>query len=203
MSISIAQPNLLRRLYQRMMDSAKSPRATWTLALISFAESSVFPLPPDLMMIPMIIADKARAWRIAFICSVSSVGGALVGYSIGYYFFETVGRWVIDLYNLQAGFDWFQAEFQAKGFWIILAKGLTPIPFKLLTIASGAAKLSLSQFIIASVIARSFRFYVLASLLWLFGEKARVFIDRYLGLVFVGMLALVVAGILIVKMVIR
>ena len=196
---TLAQKSILKRVYESMMENANKPQAMWIIGGISFAESSVFPLPPDLMMIPMILANRQRAWWIAFICSVTSVIGALVGYAIGYYFFTTIGQWVIETYNLSNAFDWFQQEFQEKGFWIILAKGLTPIPFKLVTIASGAAQLNLTEFIIASVIARSFRFYLLAGLLWFFGEKARFYIDRYLGWIFGAILISLVLGVLVVK----
>ena len=184
-----------------MMEKATTPQATWILGAISFAESSFFPLPPDLMMIPMIISQRLRAWWLATLCSVTSILGGLLGYAIGYYFFETFGRVIIELYNLQSGFDWFQAEFQAKGFWLIMAKGLTPIPFKLVTIASGATKLPLGQFLIASTITRTFRFFVLAGLLWIFGEKARHFIDQYLGWVFAACLAIIVLGVFLVKVI--
>ncbi len=179
---------------------AGTPKAVWIVNLISFAESSFFPLPPDLMLIPMILADRAKAWWLAFLCTVSSVIGGLVGYAIGYFLFETVGEWIIQTYQLQTSFTRFQTDFQAWGFWLIVLKGLTPIPFKLVTIASGVAGLSLPQFVLASIIARSFRFFLLAGLLWFFGDWARTFIERYLPWLLGAVLASLVFGFIAVKL---
>jgi membrane protein YqaA with SNARE-associated domain len=196
---SIASPSLLRRTYDWTIASSKTPKAVWILSFISFLESSIFPLPPDLMLIPMILADRAKAWWLAMLCTISSVIGGLVGYAIGYFLFETIGEWIIQTYHLEASFVRFQADFQAWGFWIIALKGLTPIPFKLVTIASGVAGLNLTSFIVASIIARSFRFYLLAALLWYFGDWARTFIERYLSWFLGAMLLTLVAGFFVVK----
>ncbi|MDF3034161.1 MAG: cytochrome [Alphaproteobacteria bacterium] len=198
-TVAIASPSSLRRIYDWTIRSASTPKAVWTVTLVSFAESSFFPLPPDLMLIPMILADRAKAWWLAFICTISSVLGGLAGYAIGYFLFETAGEWIIQTYHLENAFGRFQTDFQAWGFWIIVLKGLTPIPFKLVTIASGVAGLNLTQFVLASLIARSFRFFLLAGLLWFFGDWARTFIERYLPYVLGGMLALLIAGFLAVK----
>ena len=195
----IASPSRIRRLYAWALQMAATPKAVWIVNLISFAESSFFPLPPDLMIIPMVLADRAKAWWLATLCTISSVLGGLVGYAIGYFLFETVGEWIIQTYHLQGSFEHFQTEFQAWGFWLIVLKGLTPIPFKLVTIASGVAGLTLSQFILASLIARSFRFYLLAGLLWFFGDWARIFIERYLPWVLCAILASLVLGFIAVK----
>jgi len=192
-------PSFLRRVYDWVILSANTPRAVWIVNLVSFAESSFFPLPPDLMLIPMILADRAKAWWLAFTCTASSVLGGFVGYAIGYFLFGTAGEWIIQTYNLESAFVRFQNDFQAWGFWIIVAKGLTPIPFKLVTIASGVAGLNLTQFAVASLIARSFRFFLLAGLLWFFGDWARTFIERYLSWTLGGILALLVAGFVAVK----
>lgn len=195
----IASPSWIRRLYDWTLQMAGTPKAVWIVNLISFAESSFFPLPPDLMLIPMILADRAKAWWLASLCTISSVFGGLVGYAIGYFLFETIGEWIIQTYHLENAFSHFQSDFQAWGFWIIVLKGLTPIPFKLVTIASGVAGLNLTQFVAASLIARSFRFFLLAGLLWFFGDWARTFIERYLPWVLVGSLAIIVAGFVAVK----
>jgi membrane protein YqaA with SNARE-associated domain len=195
----IASLSYLRRIYGWTIRCADTPKAVWTVTLISFAESSFFPLPPDLMLIPMILANRAKAWWLAFICTVSSVLGGLVGYAIGYFLFETAGEWIIHTYHLESAFARFQTDFQAWGFWIIVLKGLTPIPFKLVTIASGVAALSLVQFVVASIIARSFRFFLLAGLIWFFGDWARTFIERYLPWVLGGILVLLIAGFFVVK----
>lgn len=196
---TLTSPSYLRRIYDWTIRSADTPRAAWVVNMISFAESSFFPLPPDLMLIPMILANRAKAWWLAFTCTVSSVLGGLLGYAIGYFLFETAGEWIIQTYHLENAFDRFQSDFQAWGFWIIAAKGLTPIPFKLVTIASGVAGLNLTQFVLASIIARSFRFFLLAGLLWFFGDWARTFIERYLSWVLGSMLVLLIAGFLVVK----
>lgn len=166
---------------------------------MSFAESSFFPLPPDLMLIPMILADRAKAWWLATICTISSVLGGLIGYAIGYFLFESAGEWIIQTYHLQDAFTRFQTDFQNWGFWIIALKGLTPIPFKLVTIASGVAGLNLTQFVLASLIARAFRFFLLAGLLWYFGDWARPFIERYLPWILGGLLVSLIAGFVAVK----
>lgn len=196
---AIASDSWLRRLYAWTLQMAATPKAVWIVNLISFAESSFFPLPPDLMLIPMILADRAKAWWLAFLCTVSSVIGGLVGYAIGYFLFETIGEWIIQTYQLQASFTRFQTDFQAWGFWLIVLKGLTPIPFKLVTIASGVAGLNLSQFVLASIIARSFRFFLLAGLLWFFGDWARTFIERYLPWCLGAVLVSLVLGFIAVK----
>ena len=198
---AITSSSWLRRLYDWIIRSANTPKAIWTLVLISFAESSFFPLPPDLMLVPMILANRAKAWWLAFICTVSSVLGGLVGYAIGYFLFESMGEWIIQTYHLENAFRVFQTDFQAWGFWIIVLKGLTPIPFKLVTIASGVAGLNLTQFVFASIIARSFRFFLLSALLWFFGEWARTFIERYLPWVLGGLLVSLIAGFVVVKII--
>ena len=162
---------------------AGHPRALPALGLISFLESSVFPIPPDALMIPMVLADRTRAFRIALVCTVCSVLGGLLGYAIGYYFFETVGAWVVKTYNLQSGLAAFRAGFEQYGIWIILIKGLTPIPYKLVTIASGAAHFDLFTFVWASIVTRGARFFIVAALLWKFGEPIRAFIEERLTLV--------------------
>lgn len=196
---AIASDSWLRRLYAWTLQMAATPKAVWIVNLVSFAESSFFPLPPDLMLIPMILADRAKAWWLATLCTLSSVLGGLVGYAIGYFLYETIGEWIIQTYHLQGSFGRFQTDFQAWGFWLIVLKGLTPIPFKLVTIASGVAALNLSQFVLASLIARSFRFFLLAGLLWFFGDWARPFIERYLPWLLGAVLASLVLGFFAVK----
>lgn len=185
---------MLRRLYDWVIRMAEHPKALWALAAISFAESSFFPIPPDVMLIPMVIAQRAKAWLIAGVCTVASVAGGFLGYAIGYYLFETVGLWLIDLYGLQEAAKQFQTQFAEYGLWIILVKGMTPIPYKLITIASGAAHFDLATFAIASVVTRGARFYLVATLLYFFGEPIRGFIEKHLTLVTMAALALIVGG---------
>jgi membrane protein YqaA with SNARE-associated domain len=173
---------MLRGLYDWVMRLAAHKRALPALAVISFLESSVFPIPPDVMLVPMVLADRTRAFRIALVCTIASVLGGLLGYAIGYYLFETLGEWVVRTYGLQAGLAAFRAGFDEYGIWIILIKGLTPIPYKLVTIASGAAHFDLFTFVWASILTRGVRFFLVAALLWKFGEPIRSFIEKRLTL---------------------
>ena len=200
MSIIVAKrPNFLRRMYDWCLQAAETKRAKYIMYAVSFAESSFFPLPPDLMLIPMILANRLLAWRLAFGATVCSVVGGLLGYAIGYYLYATIGQWIIETYSLHSAFERFQADFKTYGFWIIALKGLTPIPFKLVTIASGVARFDLFHFLAASVIARAFRFYLLAAILYFFGPIAKPYIEKYLTLALFSVIGIIVAGLIIVK----
>lgn len=190
---------MLRRIYDRVMLLAEGPQAEKWLALVSFTESSFFPIPPDAMIVPMVLARPERAWRIAFICTVASVVGGFFGYAIGYFLFETIGRPIVDLYGYQAAFDKFQHQFQEWGLWIILIKGMTPIPYKIVTIASGVAHFDLLVFAAASLLTRAARFFLVAALLKIFGPPLRTFIERYLTLVTTALLLLIVGGFVALK----
>ncbi|MFO1162498.1 MAG: YqaA family protein [Reyranellaceae bacterium] len=185
---------MLRGLYDWVIRLAAHPRALWALGVISFLESSVFPIPPDVMLVPMVLADRTRAFRIALVCTIASVVGGLLGYAIGYYFFETLGEWVVKTYGLQAGLAAFRSGFEHYGIWIILIKGLTPIPYKLVTIASGAAHFDLFTFVWASIVTRGLRFFLVAALLWRFGEPIRSFIEKRLTLLTWAFLIALVGG---------
>lgn len=185
---------MLRRLYDRLVVLSNHPSALWVLAAVSFAESSFFPIPPDVMLIPMILANRSKAWLFAGVCTIASVLGGFFGYAIGYYLFETAGKWVIDFYGLQAGFANFQQQFNEWGLWVILIKGLTPIPYKLVTIASGAAHFDLLTFGIASLITRGGRFFLVAGLLYVVGDPIRHFVEKHLTLVTTGFLLIIVGG---------
>src|SRR6266481_5384288 len=183
---------MLRSLYDWVIRLAGHPRAIPILGVISFLESSIFPIPLDVMLIPMVLADRTKAFRIALVCTVCSVLGGLLGYAIGFYFFETIGAWLVRTYGLQAGLETFRQGFAEYGTWIILIKGLTPIPYKLVTIASGAAHFDLFTFVWASILTRGARFFIVAALLWKYGESIRAFIEERLTLVtWVFLIALV------------
>ncbi len=199
MESSLSSPGLVRRLYNFFIEMSHHPYAFWAYCCVCFAESSFFPLPPDLMMIPMVLANRAQAWILAFWGTVFSVLGGIVGYAIGYYLFQTMGIWIIEAYHLGDTFAKFQKSFDLYGFWIIVLKGLTPIPYKLVTISSGLAHFDFIQFVGASIIARAFRFYLLAGLLWFFGPWAKDFIEKYLGLLLTASLAIIVLGFFVVK----
>jgi membrane protein YqaA with SNARE-associated domain len=190
---------MLRRFYDRVLALAASPRAGWWLAAISFAESSFFPVPPDALLIPMVLARPERAWRLAAICTLASVAGALLGYYIGYALFEQLAGPLIRFYGSGPRFDAFRAMYAEYGLWVILIKGLTPIPFKIVTIASGAAGYSLPAFVVACAITRGARFFLIAALLRRFGTPVRDFIERRLTLVTSAAAAGVVGGFLILR----
>ncbi len=162
---------------------AASRHAIWALALVAFVESSLFPIPPDVMLIPMILAVRARAWRLAMVCTLASVAGGFAGYGIGYGFFETVGRPVLELYGYGHQFDEFAAAYNESGAWIVAFFGVTPFPYKVITITSGATELNPWVFGLASLGSRAVRFFLVAALLWYFGPPIRHFIERRLGLV--------------------
>jgi membrane protein YqaA with SNARE-associated domain len=193
---------LLRPLYDWVMEKARHPKAIWWLAGVSFAESSFFPIPPDVMLVPMVLADRRRAWRIAGVCLIASVLGGMLGYYIGYALLESVGQWLVKLYGMQDGLAQFQDWYQRYGLWVILIKGATPIPYKIVTIASGIAHFSLPVFIVASVITRGIRFYLVAGLLYRFGEPIRAFIERRLTLVTSAFVVALVGGFVVIKYVI-
>jgi len=185
---------LLHSLYTWTSSLARHPNALIALAVIAFVESSVFPIPPDVLMIAMIVAQPSRAFLIAFVATVSSVAGGLAGYWIGYGAFETLGRPVLQFYGKESYFAEFQARYNEWGAWAVLIAGVTPFPYKVITILSGATALSLPVFLVASLIARALRFFIVAYLLWKFGTPIRNFIERRLGLVFTVFIGLLLGG---------
>ncbi len=190
---------MFRRLYDWMMRLAGHRRALPALAAISFAESSFFPIPPDVMLVPMVLAQRSKAFLIATVCTVASVVGGMFGYAIGYFLFETIGAWVISVYHLEGAMQTFRDEFAQYGTWIILVKGLTPIPYKLVTIASGLAHFDLFTFIWASIVTRGLRFFIVAGLLWKFGDPIRTFIEKRLEVLTWAFLAALIGGFIAVK----
>lgn len=190
---------MIRGLYNWTMGLAETRYALAALALVAFVESSVFPIPPDILMIPMILATPRRAWLIAGIACGSSVLGGLLGYYIGYGLFESVGRPVLEFYGKDAYFDEFALRYNEWGAWAVLIAGVTPFPYKVITIMSGATGLSLPVFIVASIIARGLRFFVVAALLWKFGAPIRDFIEKRLGLMFILFVIVLLGGFYAVK----
>ena len=174
---------MLHRFYDRALEIAAGPNAIWALLAIAFAESSFFPLPPDILLIPMMLARPRAAWRLAALCTAASVAGGLLGYAIGYFLFDAIGRPVLEFYHAMGRYEALKAGFDRWGVWIIIIKGMTPIPYKLVTIASGVAHFDLAAFIGASIVSRSLRFFLLAAILRRFGPAARDFIERRLMLV--------------------
>lgn len=185
---------MIRRLYDWTISLASSPRALWALAFVAFIESSVFPIPPDLLMIPMIVARPQMAFRIAAVATVASVLGGLAGYAIGWGLFESVGRPVLEFYGKDAYFGDFATQYNQWGAWAVLIAGVTPFPYKVITILSGTTGLDIWVFMIASLVARGLRFFVVAALLWKFGAPIRDFIERRLGLMFTLFVAILLGG---------
>ncbi len=185
---------MLRSLYDRTVQLANHPSALWVLAVVAFTESSFFPIPPDVMLIPMVLANPRKAWLFAGVCTAASVAGGFFGYAIGYFFFETAGKWVIEAYGLQAAFENFQQLFNEWGLWATVIGGLTPVPYKLVTIASGAAHFDLLTFGLASLATRGGRFFVVAALLYFIGDPIRLFVEKHLTLVTTAFVAILLAG---------
>ncbi len=182
---------MLQRLYDRTLAIAAHRHALPGLAAVSFAESSVFPIPPDVLLIPMVLADRARAWLIAAVCTIASVLGGVAGYAIGYFLFESVGQPILEFYGHTQAFAEVRAIFREWGFWFVFAAGFTPFPYKVITITSGLMILDPVLFLIASAVSRGGRFFLVCALLWYFGPPIRRFIEgnlRLLSVVFVLML---------------
>ncbi|MDM8010307.1 MAG: YqaA family protein [Parasphingorhabdus sp.] len=184
---------MLKRLYDWMLDKAGHPQASKWLAGISFAESSFFPIPPDVMLAPMCLAKPERAWWYALVCTIASVLGSLLGYAIGYFFFKTVGLPILDFYGVTEKFDLFAQSFNEQGWVVVLLAGFTPLPFKVITIAAGSTAMPLQILIGAAILSRSARFFLVAALLRFFGPPMKNWIDRnfalattLVGILFVG-----------------
>src|SRR5690348_18094670 len=171
---------MLKRIYGWCVDAADKPHALWIMSAVAFAESSFFPIPPDVMLIPMSLARPKRAWIYATVCTIASVLGGLLGYAIGALLFDSVGHWLIQVYGLGDKVDAFRASYAEWGAVIILLKGLTPIPYKLVTITSGFAGYNLVLFILCSIVARGGRFFVLAVLLNRYGDFIRTELEKRL-----------------------
>jgi membrane protein YqaA with SNARE-associated domain len=190
---------MMRRAYDWMMRMAASRRAPWALAFVSFIESSFFPIPPDVMLIPMVLSRRQEAWWYATIATVASVFGGLLGYTIGYYFYDAIGLPILKFYGREHALDAFIEFVHTYGVPAVIIKGATPIPFKVVTIAAGVAKMDLPAFIGASIIARAMRFYLVAGLLYFFGEPIREFIERRLMLVTTVFVVVLVGGFVAIR----
>ena len=187
---------MLKKLYNWTLSMAEHPRALWVLAVVSFAESSVFPIPPDILMIPMILARPSRAWVIAGVALVASVLGGMLGYAIGALAWESIGQPILAALGKAESMEAFNTRFNDFGFWAVLTAGITPFPYKVITIMSGWTGMPLLTFIMTSILARGLRFFIVATLLRLYGEPIRDFIERRLGLVFVVFVVVLVGGFL-------
>ena len=185
---------MLRRIYDGTLALAEHRHALVIIGLIAFIESSVFPIPPDVLLIPMVLAIRRRAWLIASICTLASVAGGVAGYGIGYFLYESVGRPLLEFYGYMEDFAAFQNQFNEWGAWIVAGAGLTPFPYKVITIASGVTALDPLVFVVASALSRGARFFLLAGLLWYFGPPIRRFIENHLGFLTILFFAILLGG---------
>lgn len=185
---------MLRALYDRTIALAGHRHALAALAVVAFVESSVFPIPPDVLIVPMVLARPRHAFRIALVATVASVAGGAFGYAIGHFLFEAVGEPVLAVYGHTEEFAAFRDSYNRWGAWAVLFAGVTPFPYKVITILSGATGLDFAVFMVASLIARGFRFYIEAALLWRFGPPIRDFVERRLALVTTVFLVLLFGG---------
>jgi len=186
-------------LYNWTLGLAGHRHALAVLALIAFVESSVFPIPPDVLIIPMVLATRQRWIAIAAVCTVASVAGGLAGYGVGFYLYETIGRAIVDFYGYANKFETFQQWYNEFGLMIVFAAGLTPLPYKVFTIASGVAALDLWSFTGGSIVSRGMRFFAVAGLLWYFGEPIRLFIEKYLNILAVIFTVLLIGSFVLLK----
>ena len=191
--------NFLKKTYNWTLEKAQHKDAKWYLSLISFAESSFFPIPPDILLIPMALASKARALFYAFMCTLFSVLGGILGYAIGYFFYNSVGIYIVELYHLENSFNIFEDYYNEFGVLIVLGAGITPFPYKFITIASGVFGLNIFLFIIVSIIGRGLRFYLIAILLYFFGEKIKLIIDKYFNILTIVFFILLVGSVFIIR----
>ena len=191
--------NFLKRTYNWTLEKAQHKNAKWYLSLISFAESSFFPIPPDILLIPMALASRAKALFYAFISTLFSVLGGILGYAIGYFFFNSVGIYIVEFYHLENSFSVFEDYYKEFGILIVLGAGITPFPYKFITIASGVFGLNIYLFVIVSIIGRGLRFYLIAILLYFFGEKIKLFIDKYFNILSITFFILLVGSVFIIR----
>jgi membrane protein YqaA with SNARE-associated domain len=192
----LRKPSMLRRLYDWCVAAADKPHATWLLGTVSFAESSFFPVPPDAMLIPMALARPDKAWFYATVCTLASVAGGVLGYLIGAWLYDSVGLWLIGLYGYGSKVEAFREAYAHWGSLVILIKGLTPIPYKLVTITSGFAGYNFLLFVVLSLVTRGIRFYALAFLLNRYGDRARAIIEERLTFWATSFAVVLVAGII-------
>ena len=190
---------MLRRMYDWTVDKAESPYALLILALVAFAESSFFPIPQEALMIPMIVAAPHRAWLVAGVALLASVAGAMLGYAIGYLFYDTIGIQLLEFYGKADRYDEFKTLYTDHGVLAVAIGAITPFPFKVTTIVSGLLQMNFALFVIVCLLARGFRFFLIAALLRRYGTTVRAFIERRLGLVTFLAFAVLIGGFVVLK----
>ena len=192
---------IFRKLYNWTLEKSSKKEAPWFLSIVSFAESSFFPIPPDIILIPMVLAKRTKAFIYASLCTLSSVAGGILGYIIGFLLFNSVGMFLINFYHLDDSVNQFKNYYNTYGAWIVIIAGFTPFPFKVITIASGLFQLNFVIFILCSIISRGARFYLVSGLLYFFGEKIKIFIDKYFNFLTILFFILLIGGILIIRLI--
>ena len=190
---------IFRQFYDWTLNKANHPKAGWFLSVISFAESSFFPIPPDIILIPMILAKRAKAWLYALICTASSVAGGILGYVIGFFFYNSVGAFIVNYYSLQNQFSKLSLYYEDYGILIVFLGGFTPFPFKIITIASGFFGLNIFLFVLIAFLARGLRFFLVATLLRIFGNLIKKTIDKYFNILTLLFFILFIGGFLVIK----
>jgi membrane protein YqaA with SNARE-associated domain len=195
----LGMKNLIRRIYDWTIRLSAHKHAVWALAGISFAESIIFPIPPDAVLLPMCLANRRRSFFYASVCVISSVLGGVVAYMIGYFLYDTIGKGIVYFYGMDEEFVTLKATYDEWGGWLLVAKGFAPVPYKLMAILSGVLQMNILVFAIASAGGRAIRFFTLAALAWKFGEPVRHFIEKYLTVVFFVFLTLIIAGFVMLK----
>lgn len=190
---------MLNNLYQKTLELSAHRHAKWALAAVSFIESSVFPIPPDALLVPMVLAKRTAWFQMALICTIASVLGGMLGYGIGYFAWETVGQPILAFYGKTEAFHSFQDKFNAFGWWWVFGAGLTPFPYKVITLTAGVTALNLPIFIAASIVSRGIRFFLVAFLIYRFGEPVKAFVEKRLALVTTVLFVSVLAGFLVVR----
>ena len=189
----------VRKLYDWAIQIAVHKKAPWLLGGLAFIESSFFPIPPDITLIPMCIAARSKSFFYATIATISSAAGGLLGYAIGFFLFNTIGVAILNFYGLMDQFHTFQDKYNEWGGWIVFGGGLTPIPYKIITIASGVTHMNLPIFIITSIAGRAIRFYLVAGLLWKYGEPIKYFIEKYMGMLTIVFFIILIGGFISLK----
>lgn len=198
---NVRKISLLQRLYNRCMEWIKTPAGVWALFVIAVAESSFFPIPPDVFLIALCVARPAKSFKYAAICAAGSVLGGALGYGLGFAFMDTLGQRILDLYGLEGKYQVVQSLYQQYDAWAVAAAGFTPLPYKLFTISAGAFKIHFPTFMLVSLAARSARFFLVAGLIYKFGAPVQAFIDKYFNILSIVFLVLLIGGFILIKMV--
>ena len=192
--------NIVRKMYDWTRGWAKTPYGTWALFVLAFCEASFFPVPPDVLLLVLAVSRPKRSFVFALVCSIGSVLGGCLGYYLGYQFFEYIGVPILNLYGSMDKFDSLSATFQDHGFLAIMIAGITPIPYKVFTIAAGFCKIDFTTLVLASIISRSLRFFAVAGLIFVFGSRIEKFIDKYFNLLSILFIILLIAGFVVIKL---